>query len=177
MAEIERYELAPGYSIARIINGCWQLTPDHGGGPTSYEDIAREFAELVDAGFTTFDCADIYIGVEKAIGRFRRNLSDPEQIQIHTKYAADRDSLHQLTPQKTRDAIDRSLSRLSVERLDLLQFHWWNYDVPGCTQLLETLLKIQESGKIRLLGVTNFDTAHLAGFVESGHAIASMQCQ
>lgn len=177
MREVERFELAPAYSIARIINGCWQLTPDHGGGPASEKETHRIFAELVDHGFTTFDCADIYIGVEETLGKFRRTLSSPDKIQIHTKYAANKDTLHELTNQDIDAAVDRSLKRLGVEQLDLLQYHWWNYDVPGLENLTSRLLRAQEAGKIRLLGVTNFDTAHVSDIVASGARIVSLQAQ
>ena len=71
MTDVPRVELRPGYSIARIINGCWQLTPDHGGGPKAESDGLNRFAELVEHGFTTFDCADIYEGTEAMLGRSR----------------------------------------------------------------------------------------------------------
>jgi len=175
--EIERFDLAPDYSIARVINGCWQLTPDHGGGPGSKKATQRIFAELVDHGFTTFDCADIYIGVEETLGDFRRSLSDPDSIQIHTKYAPDRDALHELSNKDIDAAVDRSLSRLGVEQLDLLQYHWWNYDVPGLEKVTQRLIRAQEVGKIRLLGLTNFDTAHVRKIVGSGANIISIQAQ
>jgi aryl-alcohol dehydrogenase-like predicted oxidoreductase len=177
MTDVSRVELAPGYSISSIINGCWQLTPDHGGGPGSEKEVHRVFADLVDHGFTTFDCADIYIGVEETIGRFRQTLSNPDQVQIHTKYAANKDTLQQLTSQDIDDAVDRSLQRLRVERLDLLQFHWWNYEVPGQDNMVDRLLRAQNAGKIRLLGVTNFDTAHVRDIVESGADLVSIQSQ
>jgi aryl-alcohol dehydrogenase-like predicted oxidoreductase len=177
MSEVERFELAPGYSIARLINGCWQLTPDHGGGPGSEKATQRIFAELVEHGFTTFDCADIYIGVEESLGRFRRSLKTPDSIQIHTKYAVDKNSLHELTDKDIDAAVDRSLRRLGVERLDLLQFHWWNYDVPGLENMLARLVRAQKAGKIRLLGVTNFDTAHVRGLLDKGAEIVSLQAQ
>jgi aryl-alcohol dehydrogenase-like predicted oxidoreductase len=173
----ERVELAPGYSIATIINGCWQLTPDHGGGPGSEKDIHRVFADLVDHGFTTFDCADIYVGVEETIGRFRRTLSDPHQIQIHTKYAPNKDTLHLLTAQDVDKAVDRSLMRLGVDRLDLLQFHWWDYEVPGQDMMVDRLQRAQRVGKIRLLGVTNYDTAHVRALVDGGTELISIQVQ
>ena len=177
MGEVDRVELAPGYSISKIINGCWQLTPDHGGGPGTEKETHRIFADLVDHGFTTFDCADIYIGVEEMLGRFRRSLADPHSIQIHTKYAANRDTLHELTSAKIDAAIDRSLQRLGVERLDLLQYHWWNYDVPGLENLTDRMIRAQRAGKIRLLGLTNFDTHHVKDIVDSGADIVSLQSQ
>ena len=177
MSEVGRVELSPGYSISSIINGCWQLTPDHGGGPGSEKETHRIFADLVDHGFTTFDCADIYIGVEETLGRFRLSLADPDSIQIHTKFAANRDTLHELTSEKIDAAIDRSLRRLQVERLDLLQYHWWNYEVPGLENLTDRMIRAQQAGKIRLLGVTNFNTRHVRDIVESGADIVSLQSQ
>lgn len=177
MDNVERHELAPGYSIARIINGCWQLTPDHGGGPGSDNRTLEIFSDLVDHGFTTFDCADIYIGVEQLLGRFRRSLPDPDSIQIHTKYAANRETLHLLTDRDVDSAVDRSLRRLGVERLDLLQFHWWNYEVDGQQRMVDRLLRAQQDEKIRLLGVTNYDTPHIRAMVEQGVPLVSLQAQ
>jgi len=177
MTESMRTELAPGYSISRVINGCWQLTPDHGGGPGSEADAMRLFSELVEHGFTTFDCADIYTGVESLLGRFRRSLADPASIQIHTKLVPDKSSLAELTAADVDSIIHRSLRRLGVEQLDLVQFHWWDYAVPGLELLAERLLKAQQQGKIRFLGATNFDTAHVRQLVNDGVPLVSLQAQ
>ena len=59
----------------------------------------------------------------------------------------------------------------------MVQFHWWRYELPGCTEMLETLLDIQQSGKIRLLGVTNFDTPHLERLIKPGVDLVAIQCQ
>ena len=177
MTEVERIELAPGYTIARIINGCWQLTPDHGGGPGSEKETLRIFAELVEHGFTTFDCADIYVGVERVLGKFRRSLAEPDKMQIHTKFAPDRNTLHALSDKDIDASIDRSLKRLGVEQLDLLQFHWWDYDTPGLHKLVDRLVRARQAGKIRLLGTTNFDTMHMREIIATGAHIASLQAQ
>ena len=173
----ERVDLAPGYSVARIINGCWQLSPSHGGGPESRREVLARFAELVEQGFTTFDCADIYEGTEQLLGEFRRTLEDPDSVQIHTKYVPDEAALPDLKGPDVVAAIERSLRRLAVERLDLLQFHWWSYDVPGIERVVETLTELQLAGKIRLIGVTNFDTAHLRDMLEGGASVVSTQTQ
>lgn len=177
MAEIARTWLAPGYSIATVINGCWQLTPDHGGGPASEADIFNMFAELVEHGFTTFDCADIYTGVEHLLGRFRSRLPDPDRIQVHTKLVPDKSTLHRLTASQIDAVIDRSLKRLGVDHLDLVQFHWWDYRVGGLELLTGRLLKAQQAGKIRLLGATNFDTAHIRQLLQEGIPVVSLQAQ
>lgn len=177
MTDIPRVELAPDYSIAKIINGCWQLTPDHGGGPESRKTALRTFAELVDNGFTTFDCADIYTGTEELLGDFRRTLADPDTIQVHTKFVPNRNSLTELDDKKIDAAIDSSLRKLGVERLDLVQFHWWDYAVAGLDRIYERLLHAQAVGKIRLLGVTNFNTEHLQQLLDKNASIVSMQAQ
>ncbi|NIV18454.1 MAG: aldo/keto reductase [Woeseiaceae bacterium] len=177
MTDVERVELVPGYSVARVINGCWQLSPDHGGGPDSQEDALRQFSELVDYGFTTFDCADIYHGTEELLGQFRRSLPHPDHIQVHTKYVPDKKYLHELSAADVDAAINRSLHRLGVDCLDLVQFHWWSYDVPGIEAVTERLANAQERGKIRLIGVTNFDTPHVRQLVETGVPVISMQTQ
>jgi len=177
MAEIPRTWLAPGYSIASVINGCWQLTPDHGGGPAREADVFNMFANLVEHGFTTFDCADIYTGVEELLGRFRSRLADPDRIQVHTKLVPDKSTLHQLTASRVDAVIDRSLRRLGVDCLDLVQFHWWDYRVGGLELLAERLLEAQRAGKVRLLGATNFDTAHVRRLLQLGVPLVSLQAQ
>ena len=177
MTELMRTELAPGYFISRVINGCWQLAPDHGGGPGTEADVMRMLSERVEHGFTTFDCADIYTGVESLLGRFRGSLADPHSIQIHTKLVPDKRSLNDLTATNVDSIIHRSLQRLGVEQLDLVQFHWWDYAVPGLELLTERLLKAQQQGKIRLLGATNFDTIHVRQMVGEGVPLVSLQAQ
>lgn len=176
MTDVPRVELAPGYSIARVINGCWQLTPDHGGGPTLDKTLQR-FAELVEHGFTTFDCADIYAGTEELLGQFRRTLPEPDSIQVHTKLVPNKDSLAELTDAQIDATIDQSRKRLGMEQLDLVQFHWWDYDVAGVERLYDRLLHAQSTGKIRLLGVTNFNTEKLRSLLHQSPSIISMQAQ
>jgi len=177
MIDCPRVELAPDYSIAKIINGCWQLTPDHGGGPDSRKNTLRRFSELVDHGFTTFDCADIYTGTEELLGEFRRSLGKPETIQVHTKFVPNKNALAKLDDKSIDAAIDQSLVKLGVDVLDLVQFHWWDYEVAGLDRMYERLLHAQSTGKIRLLGVTNFNAEQLQKLLDLNESIISMQAQ
>ncbi|MFT5736610.1 MAG: aryl-alcohol dehydrogenase-like predicted oxidoreductase, partial [Maribacter sp.] len=76
---------------------------------------------FVQAGITTFDCADIYTGVEELIGKFRKKspneflAGDFPPIQNHTKYVPDYSALATLTKEQTTTIIDPSLKRLGVE--------------------------------------------------------------
>jgi len=178
-----KHELAPGYQINRVINGCWQLSQGHSlNGALDMADVKRAFYALVDRGFTTFDCADIYTGAEDFIGEFVAELKgsagySPDELQIHTKYVPDLDRLETLTFADTERIIDRSLRRLNRERLDLVQFHWWDYDIPRCEEVAGHLVRLREKGKIRNIGLTNFDTSHLAALVEAGVPVVSIQSQ
>ena len=177
MKAVARIELASGYSIARIVNGCWQLSPDHGGGPPTKREALAVFSRLVEHGYTTFDCADIYEGTEELIGRFRDSLPDPGSIEVHTKCVPDKGALATLTDARIDAMIERSRRRLGMDRLDLVQYHWWDYTVPGVQRLIDRLLEAQSAGRIRCIGVTNFDTPHLEHMVGSGVPIVSVQAQ
>lgn len=178
---MERIELQPGYSISRVIKGGWHLAGGHG---TITEDKAlADMYAFAKAGITTFDCADIYTGVEELIGKFRKRYKDQfldgelPPLQIHTKYVPDYSSLATLTKEETTSIIDRSLQRLGVEQLDLVQFAWWDYQFPKYVETALHLSDLQQSGKIRFLGVTNFDSARLKELLDAGVTIASNQVQ
>ena len=172
-----------GYRISRVINGCWQLSEGHSlNGALDMADVMKAFHMLVERGFTTFDCADIYTGAEDFIGRFVTELKQgadwsDDAIQIHTKYVPDLDRLETLRFEDTERIIDRSLRRLNRERLDLVQYHWWDYNIPRCVEVAGHLARLREKGKIRNIGVTNFDTDHLAALVEAGIPVMSIQTQ
>lgn len=181
MGNIERTEIRPGYAISRVIKGGWHLAGGHGF--IDRRQAIEDMRAFVEAGITTFDCADIYTGVEKLIGDFLRQhrdafaAGDLPPVQIHTKYVPDYGSLSKLTKADTTAAIDRSLQRLGVERLDLVQFHWWDYSTPGYVETALHLQELQQRGKIRYLGVTNFDAAHIREMLDAGVEIVSCQVQ
>ncbi len=74
-------------------------------------------------------------------------------------------------------AIDRSLSRLGVDTLDLVQFHWWDYDRPGLLDTAGWLEALRAAGKIRHLGATNFSTPMLQALLDGGLPIVAHQVQ
>ena len=162
--------------LRRIIVGCWQLSEGHSdaGRHSGLDTLARYY----QAGFRVFDCADIYTGVEELLGTFidTHGLGS-QDLKIHTKYVPDLESLSSLSPQQIERAIDRSLSRLGLERLDLVQFHWWDYRVPGYLEALDTLASLRQQGKIAEIGLTNFDAERTGEILAHGIPIASIQTQ
>jgi aryl-alcohol dehydrogenase-like predicted oxidoreductase len=181
LTDIERCRLAPGLIVSRVIKGGWQLAGGHG--VVAREQALDDMWAYVKAGITTFDCADIYTGVEELIGEFLRRyrdamrLGDLPQVQVHTKYVPDLDTLAALTRKDVEMVIDRSLRRLGVERLDLVQFHWWDYQIPGYVEAALHLASLQSTGKINHLAVTNFDTPRLVELLEAGVPVVSNQVQ
>ncbi len=155
-----------GYAASRLIRGGWQLAGGHGAVETAR--AAEDMVAFYDAGITTFDCADIYTGVEEIYGEGLRLLANQRgaeaaaQVKIHTKYVPDYDSLAELSPADVRRIITRSCARLGRERLDLVQFYWWNPEMPGVEKMAGYLATLQSEGQIDRIGVTNFDEARMA---------------
>jgi aryl-alcohol dehydrogenase-like predicted oxidoreductase len=178
---VQRIQLSPGYEISRVIRGGWQLSDSHS--TTTSDDPVGDMIAFADAGITTFDCADIYTGVEELIGRFRLRYRDLrgqralDRIKIHTKFVPDRDVLPHITRSYAESIVDTSLRRLNMERLDLVQFHWWDYGVPRWVEAAQWLTDLQRAGKIEKIGGTNFDTVHMLDMIEAGAPVASMQVQ
>ena len=173
---IPRHTLVAGYSISRLIKGGWHLAGDHGS--VDPRQAIQDMVSFVEAGITTFDCADIYAGVEQLIGDFRRtHPSLAPQVQVHTKFVPDLSDLPGVDRRYVESIIDRSLRRLGLERLDLVQFHWWDLKVPGYVQTTLELDRLRQAGKIANLAVTNFDTAHLDEIVSAGVPVVAHQLQ
>lgn len=169
--------LAPGYRIPRIIKGGWQLAGGHGA-----IDRDRSIADMhafADRGVTTFDCADIYTGVEELIGQCaaERRADGRSAVQVHTKCVPDLALLPTLTPADLAVTIDRSRARLGMDRLDLVQVHWWDYEVPGMVDAALALSAMQREGRIRALGATNCDLPRLTAMVDAGVPLVAHQVQ
>jgi aryl-alcohol dehydrogenase-like predicted oxidoreductase len=181
MSGVETFELAPGYAISRVIRGGWQLAGGHGAidRATALDDLIAAF----DAGVFTFDCADIYTGVEELYGEMRarllatRGIEAASRLRIHTKFVPDLDILHRLDRRDVAAVIDRSLRRLRVQALDLVQFHWWDYAEPRWLEAFRALDDLRRDGKVRHIGATNFDASHIRQILDANVRLVSMQAQ
>ena len=178
----EQVTLADDVAVPRLIVGAWQLSEGHSSKQPDRDTIIDAWLAMADAGLTTFDCADIYTGVETLLGEFvqrarQRGGPAAANIRIHTKFVPDRDVLPGITKQYVERIIDRSLTRLGVDRLDLVQFAWWDYTIPRFVDAARWLDELRRAGKIHHLGATNFDVPHLAAIVDAGVPIVSHQVQ
>ena len=172
---IETVELRPGYRVSRVIKGGWQLAGGHGA--IDRAAALADMAAYVEAGVTAFDCADIYTGVEALIGEFNRGRPSGRRARVHTKFVPDLEALATIDRAYVTRVIDRSLARLGVERLDLVQFHWWDYAMPRMVDTALWLAELQREGKIALIGGTNFDTPRTQALLAAGVPVATMQVQ
>ena len=183
---IPRVNLRPDFSVPRVIKGNWQIADDHSSSVRDNDDMYRHMLSFVDAGVTAFDCGDVYYGVEERIGRFierfrrERGAEAASKIAVHTKYIPaflQEDELRNHSRQTVVDTIDRSLARLKVDRLDLVQLHWWNYAIDGNVDTALILKDLQRQGKIHHIGGTNYNVPELAKMVDAGVDIVSNQVQ
>lgn len=183
---IPRIDLRPDFSVPRVIKGNWQIADDHSSSVRDDDDMHRHMVSFVDAGITAFDCGDVYYGVEERIGRFierfrrERGAEAASKIAVHTKYIPaflQEEDLRNHSRKTVVDTIDRSLARLKVDRLDLVQLHWWNYAIEGNVETALVLKDLQQQGKIHHIGGTNYNVVELAKMVDAGVDIVANQVQ
>ena len=70
------------------------------------------------------------------------------RVQVHTKFVPDLSDLGSLDRRYVETIIDRSLTRLGQERLDLVQFHWWDFSIPRYVETAFELDRLRRAGKI-----------------------------
>jgi len=156
----------------------WQVAGGHGN--IDRESALADMIRYHEAGFTTWDLADIYGPAEDFIGGFRnrlltlRGIKELDNIQSFTKWVP---QPNRITQSMVQSSIESSLSRMHVSSLDLLQFHWWDYNNPYYMDALKYLSDLKDTGSIRHLALTNFDTEHLQMIIDSDIQIASNQIQ
>ena len=172
------HQLASDLTMCKILNGMWQVAGGHG-----YIDHELAVADMVkyhDAGFTTWDLADIYGPAEDLIGEFMRKLStlkgkeELNKTQAFTKWVPEP---ARITPSTVNESIEKSLRRMNVNSLDLLQFHWWDYNNPYYMDALRYLFDLRDRGTIKHVGLTNFDTGRMQIMLDSDLRVISNQVQ
>ena len=178
MTQSSQFQFSPDLQICRILNGMWQVSGGHG--HIDPETAVESMFSYQDSRFTTWDLADHYGPDEDFIGEFRRQMAArraPDAmagIQAFTKWVP---SPGPMDRRLVEENINRSLRRMDLESLDLLQFHWWDYEDERYLEAVGHLENLRTEGKIRHLGLTNFDTKHLRKIVDEGYQVVSNQVQ
>jgi len=151
--------------LPRIIIGCWQLLER--GTRDSAVATLRAYA---DAGFTAFDTADIYGPSEAILGSFLADYTG--EVEVFTKYVTSDASAG------NADAVNRASRRaLGVERLDLVQFHWWDFGDNGYVAAARELVSLKERGRVKSIAACNFDVRHLEVLLDAEIPLVANQVQ
>lgn len=158
--------------ITPILMGTWQAGKRMWAGIDDEESVSAIRA-AVEAGITTIDTAEVYGQghseqiVAKAVGDLRDQLVYASKVFAnHLKY------------DQVIEACDRSLTNLKTDYLDLYQIHWpsgsFNNEVVPIEETMNALNKLKEDGKIRAIGVSNFNRTQLEEAAQYGR-IDSLQ--
>ena len=168
----ERTTLA-GLDISRLLCGLWQVADLEKGGETlDPERGADALQAYAKAGFDTFDMADHYGSAEIITGRLLARYPTGKRPLAFTKWCPEPGPM---TADVVRKGVQERLDRLRVDRVDLLQFHWWSFEHPAWLDALHEMARLRQEGLIGAIGVTNFDAAHLALALADGIPLASNQ--
>jgi aryl-alcohol dehydrogenase-like predicted oxidoreductase len=157
--------------VSRIGFGCDPLG-GHAWGAVDADEAVRAVRAALDRGVTLFDTADCYgLGEsERLLGTAlgaRRN-----QAVIASKFgvriAENGGTVYDNSPAWLDAALDASLARLGVERIDLYQIHYWDRRTP-LMEIFDRLERKRADGKIGWYGITNIDLAdHLLTEIPPG---------
>jgi aryl-alcohol dehydrogenase-like predicted oxidoreductase len=152
-------------TVHRLGFGAMRITgPDIWGDPPDREAARKVLRRAYDLGHDLFDTADSYgpYVSEELIAEALHPY--PKDLVIATKGGLVRPSPKRWDecglPEHLRQAVDGSLRRLKVDRIDLYQFHAPDPYVPFADSM-STLAELQRAGKIRHLGVSNVNVKQL----------------
>ena len=135
----------------------------------SDDDSSAAIRCAIELGVNWIDTAAVYgLGhSEEVVGRALRGVRAGEEILVFTKCGRrwegrEGEIGNDLRPESIREECENSLRRLGIERIDLYQIH--HPDRTTGTPLEEswgTLAALQDEGKVRWIGVSNFDVEQL----------------
>ncbi len=172
--------------ISSIGLGTWAIGGEgaFGWGPQDDADSIAAIHRSAELGINWVDTAPIYgFGrSERVVGRALKEIDPAQRPLVFTKCSLvwddDRNSSHTLKADSVRDEVEASLQRLQVDVLDLCQIHWPSFPPGGPEAEIEegwgTLSDLVAQGKIRHIGVSNFNVAQLQR-VEAIAPVTSLQ--
>jgi aryl-alcohol dehydrogenase-like predicted oxidoreductase len=149
-----------GFGAWAIGGGNWEF----GWGPQDEGQALAAIRRAVDLGVNWIDTAAVYgLGrSEMLVARATRGMRP--RPYVFTKCGLVWDDGRKVTGRLERDSVRReceaSLRRLATEAIDLYQIHWPDPD-RDVEAAWETLIRLKEEGKVRNIGVSNFDTAQM----------------
>ncbi len=160
-----------GLKVSPVAFGTWQL-----GGEWGSFDEDEGIAAIRDArelGINLFDTAQGYgFGAsERLLGRALRGDLDNrrDEVVVATKGGlrmAETGLVRDASPAWLRSGVEDSLRALGIDHIDIYQVHWPDPKVPF-SQTATALQELVDEGKIRHVGVSNFNAAQIAEFAQT----------
>jgi aryl-alcohol dehydrogenase-like predicted oxidoreductase len=158
-----------GPEISALGFGTWALAGRYrfGWGAVDDDESVAAIRRAVEAGVSWVDTAPTYGDghSEEVVGRALEPFRAGEEVLVFTKCGRpwrDGEVYFDLRPESIRAECEASLRRLQVERIDLYQFHWPDYGTgTPVEESWGTMVELVEEGKVRWLGVCNFDIPRL----------------
>ncbi|HEY2150060.1 MAG TPA: aldo/keto reductase [Vicinamibacterales bacterium] len=172
--------------ISRLGFGSWAVGGGgwaFGWGPQDDRESLAAMRRALEFGVNWIDTAAVYgLGhSERVVGQLLREMPASERPFIFTKCGLvwdDNDRMtpprRVLTPDSIRHECEASLQRLGVERIDLYQFHWPDETGAAVEDSWATMAELVREGKVRAVGVSNFDV-HLLDRCEAVRHVDSLQ--
>lgn len=161
-----------GMTITTVGFGAWAIGGGwaHGWGPQSDAASIAAIRHAVDSGVNWIDTAAVYgLGhSEEVVGLALCQIPVDERPFVFTKGGQVGDPAHpyaepirNLQPTSIRAEVEASLRRLGIERIDLYQFHWPDQTGTPIEESWAEMVRLRDEGKVRAIGVSNFDVALL----------------
>jgi len=152
-----------GIKVSIIGLGTWQWGSREWGWNQLYaeKDVQAAFQKGLEFGINFVDTAEIYGRgrSEEILGRAIRGFRD--QVVIATKVWP-----WNLSYGKVLRSADRSLGRLGADVIDLYQIHWPSRIMP-IRSTMKAMKKLMETGKVRCIGVSNFNVKQMKAAQEA----------
>ena len=159
--------------ITRVGFGAWATGGGgwaYGWGPQDDDESIAAINHALKRGVNWIDTAAVYgLGhSEEVVGRVLRGLSASDRPYVFTKCGLVwdekepmKDPVRSLAPNSIRRECEASLRRLGVERIDLYQFHRPDNTGIPVEESWRMMVQLVEEGKVRAIGVSNFDLSLL----------------
>jgi aryl-alcohol dehydrogenase-like predicted oxidoreductase len=168
-----------GRTVSRIGLGTWAI----GGldwGAVSDADAIATILDGLEQGIDLIDTAPIYGHgrAEELIGKAMREHGRRDAFYVATKFGLDWDLpgrpgvFADSRPARLRQELEDSLRRLGTNHIDLYQVHWPDTLVP-VEETAGLLADFQREGKVRALGVSNFNIAQMRAFQSAAPLVSN----
>ena len=166
---------AADLTVSEIGFGCWAMGKWMWGDDVVDEESVKAVHRGLELGITLFDTAAVY-GFGHSERVLARALGSRRQdIVLATKCGLrwdDRENIwRDSSPQSIVQECEDSLQRLNTDVIDLYQVHWPDDDTPF-EDTMAALVSLQEQGKIRAIGVSNFSVEQMQRLRSAGPLVS-----